>query len=208
MAFGCDGSPPRQYEKWSKKNNDPTGSSKPSGRTKEACPHVATGARGHGRGTRACGAQPSSQAPTVPPPRVGATQWEWVPGIGCIPVADPTKEALDQEGHTIDLEVCPLSLLLMASFSLERAILSPSKAFVPPSGSLSAHPMMSVVTCCIYQLTIVTMCSGSKNSVPTIFMRKKARICGLSIGFGIPFISIFMITWSITVFSAARWGNL
>ena len=110
MASGSDDSRPHHQEKWSKKNNDPTGSSKPSGRTKEACPHVATGARGHGRGTRACGAQPSSQALADPPPRVGAVTVEFVPGSGNVPVVDLAKEALNQASRTITTDVCTMTL--------------------------------------------------------------------------------------------------
>lgn len=107
MASGSDDSPPHHQDKRSKKNNDPTGSFKPSGRTKVACPCDAASARGRGRGAHARGAQASTQAPADPPPYVGAIAWDRVPGIGRILATNMTEEALDQEGRTIDPEVCP-----------------------------------------------------------------------------------------------------
>ena len=38
---------------------------------------------------------------------MGATAWQFVLGIRDVTVTDPTEDALDQAGHTIDLEVCP-----------------------------------------------------------------------------------------------------
>lgn len=57
MASGSDESPPRRHEKHSKKNQDPTDTSKPSGCTKAMWSHDASGAHGCGRAARARGDQ-------------------------------------------------------------------------------------------------------------------------------------------------------
>ena len=60
MASGSDESPPRRHEKRSKKNQDPTDTSKPSGYTKATWSHDVGGARGRGRAARARGDQVSA----------------------------------------------------------------------------------------------------------------------------------------------------
>lgn len=104
MASGSDASPSRHREKRSKHNQDLTESSWLTGRTKASCPRDAASVHGRGCGARAHGAQAQD-----PPPLVGATAREFIPGLGDVPICDPTEEALDQEGRTIADDVCTLT---------------------------------------------------------------------------------------------------
>lgn len=92
MVSSGDNSPPRCRKKRSKKNQDPVGSSRQSGRVKAICrcDEGAAGACGHGRG--ACGR--GTQGPIDSSPLVGAQRVEFVSGIGDVPIVDPAKEAL------------------------------------------------------------------------------------------------------------------
>lgn len=96
-------------EERSKHTQDNAGSSRPMGCTKAACARDAGGACGHGRSACASVSAAATSTLAAPPPfnPIGAVAWEFVLGIGNIPVVDLTEEALDAEGHTIAPNVCP-----------------------------------------------------------------------------------------------------
>lgn len=197
---------PTIRRKRSKKSNNPAGSSKTSGHTKAAYPRDAAGTHGRGPVARARGAL--AQASTDPPPCVGATQWEWVPGIGCIPATDPTKEALDQEGHTIDLEVCP--------HILPNGIIQFGESHIVPfQGNLPTiwEPQCTHNDAGGYTLHLSIDYSHNvqwlKEQCARNLYAEKARIYGLSIGFGMhPFHFDFYDHLVHRRFSIARRGNI
>ena len=100
MASCGDDTPPCHSEKRSKRNQDHAESSRPTRRTKASLPCDAAS----GRGARAAHAQ--AQALALP---VSAAAREFIPGLGDVPVVDPTEEALDQAGRTIVDDVCTMT---------------------------------------------------------------------------------------------------
>ena len=82
MASRSDDTPPCHSEKHSKKNNDPTGSSRPPRRTKASLPHDAAGGRG---------AHARAQAQALP---VGAAARELVLVLVMFPLSILLKKLL------------------------------------------------------------------------------------------------------------------
>ena len=124
MASSGDDTPPHRSEKCSKQNQDHAESSRTTGHSKASLPRDAAG--GHGAHARAARAQ--AQALASP---VGAVGQEFVPGIGDVPIVDPTEESLDQEGRTIAEDVCTMTPSALGYFGVSWLV-----PFVGPTPSI------------------------------------------------------------------------